>query len=414
MKKTLLKHYLPLLLLVIITISCSKEKQIIPDKGTFSISETNITVADNESITLTTGDAWQASFVSGSSASDWVTMDKTSGEAGVIKINFTKKTDNSSSEERSVLVKFISGGTTLYATVSQRPLKSNLASRGRIEVPEAGGDFIIKVKNYDKCKITIPEEYTWLSQSTTKATESNGFSAISFSAGKGTGRTGQIIIENGAVTDIVQIFQKKKKKNILLPDTLSITKNTTSIDVYLRANKEYSTSITDEEKWLNEATTQSFRNDSKALSMRENTTDKYKKALLIVKDITTGKSDTLNLYQAFYNTLPFLSETLPGIYNYDNANGKVTYNRFKDQYSSKISTKTRSFRVQSIKNKNYFTLNSIPVKLDMADYFETRLIQNYVSQIGRNIPFKANVVQTKSGTVWLFDSESGIGIIIKK
>jgi hypothetical protein len=414
MKKTLLKN-LPLLMLLLITaISCSKEKKIIPDKGTFSISSVNITIIENEEITITAGDTWTAAFVTGKTTNNWVAMDKTSGDAGVFKIKFRSKIDNTSNEERNVLVKFISGSSTLYATVTQRPLKSNIVSKGRVEVPEEGGNFNIRVKEYDKCKITIPEKFTWITQSTGKPSSTNGASDVNFSVGKGVNRTGHIIIQNGTITDTVRIFQYPANKLILSTDTLNLYKATTNLEVYFRENAEYTYSIVDDEKWLNEASIQDERVDCKVLSMSENSTDKFKKALFIVKEIASGKSDTLQLYHAFFNTLPFLSETTPGIYNFDHAEGKFTYSKFKDQYSSKINSKTKSFRIQSIKNKSYLTLNSIPVDIDMADYFETRVLQNCIATISRNIVFKANVVKVQNGSLWLYDSESGIGIIIKK
>lgn len=413
MKKQLLRTLPLLALLAFAAISCSKESQKTPPKGTFTINESSIGLTDNSTITISTGDTWTATLVGGKTAVDWVEIDKTTGNAGVFNIKIKKKAENISSTERNCLLKFTSGALTSYVTITQRPVKSAIVTSSKVEVATGGSNFVIKISEYEKCTVKIPEEYSWISQSTDKPKAKDGISSVTFSAGSGTNRTGMVIINKGSISDTVRVFQYPDNKIFLLPDSTALRKSARDIEIYMRSNAEYTVDMSELGEWISEQSLSSERVDCKVLQTTENGTSDFRKAKITVKNNLNATTETLFLYQEFYDELQFVNETLPGLYNYDKAGAKITYSKFKDQYSTSTS-KTGWFRIQNLKNKNFMSLTGIPATIKLTDSFDARLTQNYVTKIEKVKNMHVSVVKKENGLAWLYYHDYQLGIIIKK
>jgi|GEM_PF-3502883 len=324
MKKTFstqrAKQFLGLLLLIFGVICCSKtepdnpDKPVTPaepDKLELSASVDRNPVVSVEGgtveISFTASTSWSASIIN-DRADAWCSVSPASGSAGSGKVVVTVK-QNSEPDDRSASVVIKAGTASQTINVTQKQKDAIILTATKFELPEEGGEFSVEIKSNVSYKYTISEDAKdWISYVSTKALKT---SVMTFSAVKNErmeGRSGSIIIGEGALCDTVKVYQAGETPAIVLSSKEFIADSkggTFSVDVssnvdvttLVEYTNEDGTVKTDSENWLQENKTKTMSTNTYYFNVAQNESfeDRYARILFTNKE--NNLSDTVNVVQ---------------------------------------------------------------------------------------------------------------------
>lgn len=385
---------------------------VVTQEGIESILSTvDLVLNETASFSMEAFSSWRITTTDTKATPEWFEVSPTSGEAGHVDITVKSLQDNVWANDRNAFVKVEIGGAPFYLTVTQKHVDAILESKDKVEVPSEGGVFPLSLRSNVDYVIEYSDTTNWLSgasgpDSKAAVTTTEYFRVEPNEAYDS--RESFLVIKGSVINDTVRIFQAQKDALILNKDTLTVNFYGASHRVELRTNIEYSVTISQTGDWIRTVSPQALRTDQVFLKMDENTTSTSRKAVVVFKDINSSLSDTLYVLQESSSKLPFLNETIYGIYP-DQEEASV-YRPFVDQ----LSISNGNFRIQNFRDKNYINFSNIPSSLAKNDTFQVRILQNYSNDIEYDMLLDVIVVKVSDNLAWLYSEEEGMGFIIIK
>ncbi|MFA6704267.1 MAG: BACON domain-containing carbohydrate-binding protein [Bacteroidales bacterium] len=280
-------------------------------------------------------------------------------------------------------------------------------SPGNVTVSSAETDVSISVSSNTSYTSSIVEGAAWITKMTSSSSTTEVYH-ISAGITDG-GRTGKIVFVGGGISDTVKITQSQK-------DLVELSTGATTLDykggtyiVVLRSNLSgYDLSILNTPSWLRFSSTKSVSTTRLDLIIDENLSGADRDASIVCKDKNSALSDTLSLQQ---QTVPFLKLSTAGIY--DGETAKIQYTQYSDQYSMMTSATNYAFRLQNVFSDSFCSFEGIPLDLSNTTSFTLTVAQNYVTGTLAGT-YTVQILKSENGNVWLYNSDSGLGFIIKK
>lgn len=224
---------------------CSKDKtedgsqtnetlSISADKMEFSVG--GDVIGGENSITVTSSSAWR--LIGDKS---WCTPSVTQGTSGG-KVTFTA-TPNTATEPRSTTFSFVCGNKTMKAVVTQKQSAVlDIISNPKIDVPDAGGVFTVRVVANKDISYEIPENSkNWIIPQEGKSRAAEGaFFTFNAKANDTYGeRIGGIVLKVDGKEAAVEIKQKQNDAVLTNKKTYEAPLAGGVIDVDLQSNVDY-------------------------------------------------------------------------------------------------------------------------------------------------------------------------------
>ncbi len=204
----------PLLVLstiIISILSCKKETPSINPEIILPIESINISDAAGSKATVkfSTNTPWSITIDKIKSELDWLEISPLKGEAGEITLTVSVAKQNESYQERIACVKINAGSAAKQFEVIQKQKDAIILTNKNIEVPAIGEAFNVEIKRNIEYDIIIKDGNEWLSQTQSKALESN---IITFNAKPNTTsnkREGKIIFKgkSSSISDTLILKQ---------------------------------------------------------------------------------------------------------------------------------------------------------------------------------------------------------------
>lgn len=211
-------------------------------------------------LTFTSTDEWTIDVPS--TASQWLSLDQTSGIAGDAVVEVTLQPNNSYDEyNASLTISSVSDKKTVVVVLKQTD--ALLLSSSKVEIEDTGGDFEITVKANVDVRYEVPAQYqSWLH--VVEGSDSRGLaeSVYRFHADANNNdgqREAVITFYGGAFAEDVHVYQYGMKAIVLSEQTKYIGPDGGRIAVEIRSNIEFSYSVDEGSEWLH-------HDDSRAMS----------------------------------------------------------------------------------------------------------------------------------------------------
>lgn len=431
---------LGLILLVISLIgiiSCSKSEPDAPDNPTppavqdklelaATVDHNPVLAVDGGTIDISfnASTSWTASAIN-DRADSWCSVSPTSGVAGAGKITVTVK-ENTEPDERSASVIIKAGTASETIKVTQKQKDALIITATKYEIPVEGGDFNVEIKSNVSYKYTISEDAKdWVTYVGTKALST---STMTFSVNKNEsveGRSGSIIVGEGALCDTVKVYQAGETPAIVLSSKEYIAKSegeTFSVDVSSNVDvttlieyiTENGTIIPDSENWLSECKTKTMSTNTYNFNVAQNEGFEDRYARIVFTNKGVNLSDTVFVRQHPDTPAIILSQkefTIP-------AEGKtilvdVTSNlnlasniEYIDEEGNIIDN--YSEWLVEIKTK-VMTTNSYSFRVAQNESFEDRYARIIFANNDNNTKDTVNIIQFKMSYINILTDNINIG-----
>jgi len=203
----LLKNYSPtvLITLLLLLVSCSAEKIIVPE---LILAKEQIVCSKGSGtsmLAIKTNVAWTAS-----SSQTWCTLSPSSGEAGTIQI-IVGLSANTSSTDREAVITLTAGSLTRKVKVIQKLTNYLILAHKNYTSAAAGGDFTVEIQTGETYAATIKQD--WISLKTTSTDKKSQIFTITENVSN-LAREGLIVYSSGELIDTVKIVQTGKDLSI--------------------------------------------------------------------------------------------------------------------------------------------------------------------------------------------------------
>jgi hypothetical protein len=175
-RKNLFKLYSALVVLGISMISCLKEPTNDGIKTEIEVPNGVVNYFQNDmNFGFEGGDIimsfkvnlkWDMKIAPTQNGMQWLTIDKLTGNSGSNKVTFTAQ-ENTTYEDRSVVVQLFVGDTICNIKVNQKRLEAITLTSDKLEVSVDGGDVEVEVNHSTDFEVTIPDDYKgWIHRQT--------------------------------------------------------------------------------------------------------------------------------------------------------------------------------------------------------------------------------------------------------
>lgn len=245
---------------------------------------------------------WAMEQASTQNGTKWLTIDPMQGNAGSNKVAFTAE-ENSTYEDRSVVVRFLTGDTIRNVKVNQKRLEAITLTSDVFEVPNSGDIITISVKHSMDYNFTIPENYKeWIHPITNTTRGLMHQSAVSFTIDPNEEyekREGKIYFTAGDKQEVVTVYQAGGGRIVLSQNEYNLSAAAQTFTIDISSNFDFNLEMPDVE-WLKQSTSQTRGMSSHTLKFEvaENNDYGTRSAKIKITDKNSNLYETITVNQA--------------------------------------------------------------------------------------------------------------------
>ena len=310
-RKNLFKLYSALVVLGLSMISCLKEPANSGLETEIEVPDNAVNYFENDmNFGFEGGDIimsfkvnlkWDMKIAPTQNSVQWLTIDKTSGNSGSNKVTFTAQ-ENTTYEDRSVVVQLFVGDTICNIKVNQKRLEAITLTSDKLEVSVDGGDVEVELNHSTDFEVTIPDDYKGWIHRKTNATRGLESSTISFTIDPSEEyekREGRIYFKARDEEEVVTIYQAGSGKLVLSQNEYNLTGTEQEFSIDISSNFDFSMEMPDVD-WLKENTSKTRGMSSHTLKFKVTENDDYNTRSAKIKfyDNNSKLSETVVINQA--------------------------------------------------------------------------------------------------------------------
>ena len=245
---------------------------------------------------------WSMEPTSTQNGTKWLTIDPLQGNSGSNKVAFTAE-ENSTYEDRSVVVRFLTGDTVRNVKVNQKRLEAITLTSDVFEVPNAGDIITISVKHSMDYNYTIPENYKgWIHPITSTTRGLMHQSAVSFTIDPNDEyekREGKIYFTAGDKQEVVTVYQAGGGKLVLSQNEYNLTAAAQTFNIDISSNFDFNLEMPDVD-WLKQSISETRGMSSHTLKFEVAENDDYatRSAKIKITDKNSNLYETITVNQA--------------------------------------------------------------------------------------------------------------------
>ena len=245
---------------------------------------------------------WSMKVSDTQNGAKWLTIDPASGNAGSSKVTFTAE-DNTTYEDRSVIVKLTVGDTICNIRVNQKRMEAITLTSDIFEVSANGGTVNVEVNYSTDFEYTIPDDYKgWIhpSPNTTRGFTSTRIAFTIDPSDEYKMREGRIFFKARDEEEVVKIYQAGSGKLVLSQDEYNLTGSEQEFSIDISSNFDFGMEMPEVE-WLKENTSKTRGMSSHTLKFKVTENDDYNSRSAKIKfyDKNNSKlSETVTVNQA--------------------------------------------------------------------------------------------------------------------
>lgn len=311
-KNYLFKLYVALALCLMSQVSCMKEPSNGGLKSEVEITGGSVNYFQNsmdfdfdggsKSMSFKSNLKWNMEISNTQNGVQWLTIEPRQGNSGTNKVTFTAN-ENTTYEDRNVVVRFLAGDTVRNIRVNQKRLEAITLTTDKFEVPVTGQKLDIEVNHSMDYDYTIPENYKgWIHKATSATRGLLDKSIVTFTIDPSEEyekREGKIYFTAGKEQEVVTIYQAGEGRIVLTQNEYNLTANEQEFTVDVSSNFDFSVTMPDVE-WLKESTSQTRGMSSHTLKFKVSKNDDYKarSAKIKISDKNSSKFEEIVINQA--------------------------------------------------------------------------------------------------------------------
>ena len=244
---------------------------------------------------------WTASF-SNPRAVDWISVEPTTGKAGTNTVT-VKATSNETYDERNATLEIQCGTDRFTMSFAQKQKDALLLTSEKQEVKAEGGTFAVEIKA--NVEYTLTSDVDWIRQSTLKAldTKTQEFAVQPNEALES--RTGHILINAGALSATVTVYQAGQEAFIALDQKEHVvTAAASQLKIDLKSSVDFEYQVTKGADWISESQLRSISTHTLYFDIEANESYESRKGEIVFKDTQDkGITDTVKIYQTYKGAL---------------------------------------------------------------------------------------------------------------
>ena len=275
------------------------ESSIVFDSGT-NTKPTVTETGGSLDIKFTAKEAWTASVIN-TKADEWITIDKTKGEAGAVTIKATVAL-NDTPDERNATIQIKAGSETASLVVTQKQKDALTVTAAKNEIEAAGGTFSIEVKANISFTYEIAESCKdWLTYTETKALK---ISTLNFSVAQNTSeqkREGSVTIKSSLGEEVIKVYQAAAQP----APAITLTKNDyavkaegETITVEVKSNVDVAVAIADSAKdWIKASATKAMSTNTYCFDILANEGVESRYGEILFTNTANGLSEKVTVTQ---------------------------------------------------------------------------------------------------------------------
>ncbi|SEA90709.1 Putative binding domain-containing protein, N-terminal [Xylanibacter ruminicola] len=244
---------------------------------------------------------WNMDISNTQNGVQWLTIEPRQGNSGSNKVTFTAN-ENTTYEDRNVVVRFLAGDTVRNIRVNQKRLEAITLTTDKFEVPVTGQKLDIEVNHSMDFDYTIPENYKgWIHKATSATRGLLEKSIVTFTIDPSEEyekREGKIYFTAGKEQEVVTIYQAGEGRIVLTQNEYNLTADEQEFTVDISSNFDFSVTMPDVE-WLKENTSQTRGMSSHTLKFKVTKNDDYKarSAKIKISDKNSSKYEEIVIKQ---------------------------------------------------------------------------------------------------------------------
>ena len=236
---------------------------------------------------------------------DWVKMSNSTRALSSHTLKFDVGPNSTYDDREAVIViKDANSDRKESVTIKQKQKDAIVLSSDRQEVAQEGGLFSVEVNSNVAYTVEIPESSSnWIRKAEAPAS-ANGTRALEkttpyFRAESNfeqTKREGEIHFKHGDITEVVKIYQSGGSVIVLSQDTYNLSGGVQTIDIDLKSNIDYSSSVDCD--WITEVSTRAVSSSTKHYNIAANKSGKNRSGKITYKSSDGKKTATVTVNQA--------------------------------------------------------------------------------------------------------------------
>lgn len=303
-KKHLKLDWFFLLLLCLTACSKGDDPELTPDKKELIVSSTeNLSPVlgvegGTATVSFTAASEWTASVIN-TRADNWVSVSPSGGGKGNVTISITA-TPNDTPDERNATVILKCGNATKNIVLSQKQKDALTVTTSKYEVEQKGGNIQVEVKANVAFNVVIPETSKGWIQEVEAQSRGLEASVLNFSIapnGETEKREGEIIIQNGELSETVRVYQVGGRIILLDEKERYVSDQGEVIQVEIKSNVDYEVKMPGVD-WIKEAASvRALSTHTLFFEVAASNEYDSRMAEIIFKDKTSSVSDTLRVVQ---------------------------------------------------------------------------------------------------------------------
>ena len=271
--------------------------------GTTSIGMLFGSASGSASIELAANRSWEASFVN-DRARNWCTLSAMSGSRGTVTLT-VQVTMNGEYDERSASILFTCDDVTRTIVVTQKQKDALLVTSSRINVPQAGGTFLVEVLSNIEFTHELSYPGTgapsgWIHDLGTKALSQR---ILTFQVDPNEtieGREGRLTVRSGLGEEVVRFYQDGEVPTLVVSThSEEIGPEGGSFDVQVRSNLDVDLILPDNAPWLSEIDTKTFSTNTYSFSVMRNEMRMDRTCRLVFRNAALAMADTVLVRQDY-------------------------------------------------------------------------------------------------------------------
>ena len=309
-KKSLFRICAVFVIILTCMSSCMQgpEKTIIPEVNVpsgvdnyFKKSMDFESIGGEKLMIFSTNVKWSMQVTSTQNGIKWLTVTPASGGSGANSVTFSAQ-ENTTSEDRSVVVLFTASDTIRSIIVNQKHLDALTLTSSRFEVSADGGNIEVEVNSTTDFNVTIPDDYkNWIHKSSnnTRALKASKIAFDIDPSDEYVSREGRIYITAGDKEEVVTIYQSGSGKLVLSQNEYNLTGSEQDFSVDISSNFDFSMEMPNVE-WLKENTSKTRGMSSHSLKFKIDRNDDYqsRSAKIKIFDKNGSASEEIVVNQA--------------------------------------------------------------------------------------------------------------------
>ena len=244
---------------------------------------------------------WSMQVTSTQNGIKWLTVTPSSGGSGTYSVTFAAQ-ENTSNEDRNVVVLFTAGDTIRSIIVNQKHLDALTLTSNRFEVSANGGNIEVEVNSTMDFNVAVPDDYkSWIHKSTSN-TRTLKTSKITFTidpSDEYVKREGKIYFTAGDKEEVVTVYQSGGGKIVLSQSVYNLSGAEQEFSVDISSNFDFSMEMPNVE-WLKENTSKTRGMSSHTLKFKVAKNEDYesRSAKIKIYDKNSSAVEEIEVNQA--------------------------------------------------------------------------------------------------------------------